>query len=363
MQLANDSRQPARIFGSHRWCSGIVGIVACVVLSCPDTSAADERQPMKVFILAGQSNMQGHAKVQLMNYQAGQSETKKLYAHLRNNGQWATRNDVWIKSWDRKGRLTVGYGASRNEIGPELQFGWTVGDHYDDPVLIIKTATGGASLYRDFRPPSAGLPPRKHLEDALKKARKKKPKTTLKDIKSRYGRNYRRMMADVRATLTNLATLSPEFRNRKHELAGFVWFQGWNDMINPTYTAAYTENLAHFIRDVRRDLGRPELPFVIGQMGVGGEDIDPESKKAKFKQAQAAVGTMPEFRGNVAVVKTDVYWDKKAHAVFKKGWKEHIDEWKTVGSNWPFHYLGSARTMLGIGKAFGKAIIKLHAGR
>ena len=67
-----------------------------------------------------------------------------------------------------------------------------------------------------------------------------------------------------------------------------------------------------------------------------------------------------EFKGNVALVKTDTFWDKEAEAVFKKGWRENIDEWNKVGSDYPFHYLGSAKTMLGIGRAFGEAVLKLR---
>ena len=80
----------------------------------------------------------------------------------------------------------------------------------------------------------------------------------------------------------------------------------------------------------------------------------------KFKAAQAAVLQAAAFKGNVALVKTDVFWDEEAAAVFKKGWKQHLDEWNKVGSNYPFHYLGSGKTMLGIGRAFGEAILDLR---
>ena len=103
-------------------------------------------------------------------------------------------------------------------------------------------------------------------------------------------------------------------------MAGFVWFQGWNDMINAEYTAEYTTNLTHFIRDVRKDLKAPKLPFVIGQMGVDGTKANPGVKR--FKDAQAAVMHVPEFKGNVALVKTDVFWDTDADAVFRKGWRQ-----------------------------------------
>ena len=142
-------------------------------------------------------------------------------------------------------------------------------------------------------------------------------------------------------------------------MAGLVWFQGWNDMINDDYTAQYTANLAHFIRDVRRDLDAPDLPLVIGQMGVGGVE-GADAKVRKFKEAQAAVMALAEFKDNVVLVRTDLFWDLEAEAVFKKGWRENLTEWNKVGSDYPYHYLGSAKTMCRIGKAFGEAMIALR---
>ena len=98
----------------------------------------------------------------------------------------------------RKGGLTVGYtgyGGS-SHIGPELQFGNVMGDYLDEPVLLIKTAWGGKSLYVDFRPPSSG---------------------------GQVGPYYTKMIEEVRAALADLG-------DQKYEIAGFVWQQGWNDM-------------------------------------------------------------------------------------------------------------------------------------
>ena len=64
--------------------------------------------------------------------------------------------------------------------------------------------------------------------------------------------------------------------------------------------------------------------------------------------------------GNVALVKTDVFWDLEADAVFKKGWRQNLQEWNKVGSDYPYHYLGSAKTVLGIGRAFGDAVLELR---
>jgi hypothetical protein len=319
--------------------------------------AADPQKPVKVFILAGQSNMEGKAKVSLLEYQAQQPATRDLFKHLRKGDKWVERDDVWIKFLDRKGKLTVGYGSPKC-VGPELEFGNVVGDHYEEQVLLIKTAWGGRSLFCDFRPPSAGLPPAKVLDHMLAEQKKRKPETSLDDIKKPFGASYRAMLDEVKGTLADLKTLFPNYAGQGYEVAGFVWFQGWNDMINADYTAEYTANLTHFIRDVRKDLKAPKLPFVIGQMGVDG--AKPGANVKKFKDAEAAVMEVPEFKGNVALVKTDVYWDTEADAVFKKGWKEHLDEWNKVGSDYPYHYLGSARTMCDIGRAFGKAVLELR---
>lgn len=321
-------------------------------------AAADQPRPIKVFILAGQSNMQGKAKVSLLEYQAQQPATRTLFQPLRPQGRWLERADVWIKYLDHQhGKLTVGYGSPKC-IGPELGFGMVTGDRYQEPVLIIKTAWGGRSLYRDFRSPSAGLPSAQVLEKMLANMKKQQPNATLKDVQKTFGATYRAMLEDVHETLDNLKKYFPEYAGQGYELAGFVWFQGWNDMIDAAATAEYTKNLGHFIDDVRKDLKAPRLPFVIGQMGVDG--LKPNANIQRFKAAQAAVLKEDRFQGNVALVKTDTFWDTEAEAVFKKGWRQHIEEWNKVGSDYPFHYLGSPRTMLAIGRAFGEAILELR---
>ena len=327
------------------------------ILLVPMSLSAAEPKPLKVFVLAGQSNMEGKAKMSLVDYQAQQPDTSELFKEFRKGDSWVERDDVWVKFLDRKGKLTVGYGSPKC-IGPELGFGAVVGNHYAEPVLLIKTAWGGRSLYRDFRPPSAGLPPDAVLEKMLADQQKRKKDATLADVKKPFGASYRAMIEEVTGTLAGLGKHFPELADHKPELAGLVWFQGWNDMINADATKEYASNLAHFIRDVRNDLRAPKLPVVVGQMGVDGDH--PNASVKRFKDAQAAILNVPEFRGNVALVKTDAFWDTEAEAVFKKGWREHLDEWNRVGSDYPYHYLGSAKTMLQIGRAFGEAVLELR---
>jgi len=312
-------------------------------------------RPVKVFVLAGDSNMAGRAKVALLKYQANQAETKERFQHLLQDGKWVVREDVWIKYFKRKGNLTVGFGQEPDRFGPELEFGHVVGDYFDEQVLLIKTCWGGNTLHRDLRSPSSGLPPQEVLEQLRKKLQKFKADATLADAERSYGALYREMLKEVRETLANLGEHFPSYRGQGFEIAGFVYFSGWNDMIeaNPFYA----DQLANLIRDVRRDLKAPNLPFVIGQLGVEPDSVQPGSNDGNFRLAQAAAASLPEFKGNVKLVATDPFWDREANAVLKQ--QNRKDEWDKVGSDAGYHYLGSAKTFCSIGKAFGEAMIEL----
>ena len=137
---------------------------------------APTKGPVKVFILAGQSNMQGQGVV-TMKDKDGKEKPGTLMSMLKEpakaalikdwvnaKGEWAEqRDDVWVydvnEFGNRHGILEFGYGwslGSREWFGPEVQFGRLLGNRFDNQVLIIKTAWGGRDLYKDFRPPSSG---------------------------------------------------------------------------------------------------------------------------------------------------------------------------------------------------------------
>jgi alpha-galactosidase len=342
--------------------TAIFGCLCLVILMTHATSfAVDTSKKVKVFILAGQSNMEGKAKVELLEYQINQPETRDYFKHLKKDGRWVERDDVWINFLDRRGKLTVGFGSPKR-IGPELEFGNTVGDHFEEQVLIIKTAWGGKSLGRDFRPPSSGLPGAEKLKEIVRKTnernkKRKRPQVTLEGVRDMYGHFYRQTMKEIATTLRELDVRFPDYKGQGYEIAGFVWFQGWNDMFDPDFQANYGKHLANFIRDVRKDLNVPHLPFVIGQMGQGG----PEGASVRMKPikaAQASMKAIPEFKGNVKVVRTDVFWDRKAAALVKN-WRDHVEEWNKVGSDYGYHYLGSAITFSKIGRAFGEAMLEM----
>jgi len=360
---------------------------------------AADKKPVKVFLLAGQSNMEGKGRIDpLLNHQIRAPETKAFFAHFHNDGKYIERDDVWINYLKRRGKLTVGYG-SPGRIGLELEFGHVMGNHFEEPVLLIKTAWGGKSIGRDFRPPSSGLQSKEKIDEFVEnmcrrdynnlirrewdEAKKKNPKITRKEIEAKsdasidgirlakgdeyrkeviesYGHYYRLMMSEIKTTLAELKTRFPDYDGRGYEIAGFVWFQGWNDMYNG-FQDEYAVNMKNFIRDVRNDLAKPDLPFVIGIMGQNGF-APAKGNMAIVKAAQASMNDVPEFAGNVRAIPTDVHWDKRADAAFPT-WRDNVAEWEKLGSDFPYHYLGSTITFTRIGRALGKALLELRGAK
>lgn len=132
----------------------------------------------------------------------------------------------------------------------------------------------------------------------------------------------------------------PDLAGREFEIAGIIWFQGWNDMINGGFVAEYKENMVHFIKDLRTHLGKENLPFVIGVSGQGGDA--PAGKTKTLRDAQTAPAKMKEFNGNVASVETAPFFDPSTN---------HGDG--------GYHYNGSASFFYNAGVAMGEAMLEL----
>ena len=117
---------------------------------------------MKVFILAGQSNMEGKGFPQPLAWQVSQpayrerslTEDPKAPLYL-----WSSRSDVWVYFHDRHGDFSVGYSPNKDCFGSELNMGHVLGYSFEEPVCLIKTAWGGKALGRGFLPPSMRAAP------------------------------------------------------------------------------------------------------------------------------------------------------------------------------------------------------------
>lgn len=400
----------------HRACSLLVAfsVLSCAALAA-QTPAPKAPRPLKVVVLAGQSNMQGHAAVSTFESLANDPALAPLLARMRDTeGKPAVSKRVWISSigclgdaysdlQEAKGPLTVGFGAPEDKIGPEFTFGLTLERLLDEPVLLIKTSWGGRSLHTDFRPPSAGpyVWSEYELEQLASNNRDVAQERAEKDAAT--GVYYRAMIEHVRFVLADIARVVPGYDPAQgYELAGFVWFQGFNDLVSgwtyerqmePGGFDLYRDLLAHMIRDVRRDLAAPKLPVVVGVMGIGGRKEDTVAPQMHFRAAQIAATKLPEFKGTVVAVETSAFWDdqlealqqrheqvhdtinreaeqhpdwtdeeretRRANAVARAFTPTEISQLRGI-SNGGYHYLGAAKILAPIGEAFAEALMSLR---
>ncbi|MFN3193773.1 MAG: sialate O-acetylesterase [Aureliella sp.] len=216
---------------------------------------------------------------------------------------------------------------------------------------MIKASWGGKSLNYNFRPPSAG---------DYELTEKEKSGDKSEEIERNAGLNYRMINEAVRDVLDNLEDNHPEYdAEAGYEISGFVWFQGFNDQFSPAFRDNYKDNLIAFIRDVRDEYQTPNMPFVIGVLGTGMTAEKVNENPVSVAQRQAA--QVPEFNGSVVSVESYTEYSMYSHAVFEKGWREHYHEWDTVGSDRPYHYLGSGAFFVRLGDSFATAMAELIA--
>lgn len=415
-----------------------LALTASVAIAQDATSTASnsvsEKKPLRVYILVGQSNMVGTGAISTIDCIGDDPATASLHKSMLNEeGKPKTCERVWISSLNGKyrtcggegiGRLSPGYGLRREDptkhgdcIGPEYTFGITMEQNYDGPILIIKTAWGGKSLHVEYRSPSAG---EYQLPDELVEKFRDKGVLEAKqaEAKEYAGKYYRYMIEHVKKVLGDIKRVCPDYdQTAGHELAGFVWFQGWNDYAataqypqsrGEEQFASYRDLLCHFIRDVRTDLQSPELPFVIGVIGVNGNHTpglfsgpaNAQEKMERLRIAMAAPAQLPEFKDSVLAVPTAPFWDDKLGAlgmkqlkiqrmrtsIYKKAKsgpnadgsmspadiKKHMENYnseiftpeelalrkRATGTGGFVHYYGSAKFHAQAGQAFAHALLK-----
>ena len=309
----------------------IASVLAAAVVAFgfagPARAVQGGKSPVQVFIMAGQSNMEGHGEIKprpgsanggkgSLQYLVKDPATAAQYRHIIDaSGNWVVRNDVWIWYLGRKGGLTTGYGANGGLIGPEFQFGHVVGGAIDNQVLIIKTAWGGKSIQKDFRPPSSG---------------------------GEVGPYYKEMIQHIKDVLGNLRANFPDYDGGGFQLAGFGWHQGWNDGCSGEATAEYEKNMINFIRDVRKEVKVKDLPFVIASSGFGGQGCS--GRRLDLCKAQAAAAKAVSMA--VCVDTRDFFRPPDASP-----------------SSQGYHWNRNAETYFLIGDAMGKTMLKLMKAR
>ena len=245
----------------------------------------------------------------------------------------------------------MGCGAGANNIGPELGFGHIVGDHHDEPVLLLKASQGNRSLAWDFLPPGS-----KAFEHEAKvyAGYKESPGSWEKGSKPEpinwyAGKQYDDCFGAAHEVLDQFDAKFPQWKGRGYEIAGFVWWQGHKDQGSEVYASRYEQNLVHLIKTLRAEFKAPDAPFAIATIGFGGWEM--AGNAITVANAQLAVsgesGKYPEFKDNVKTVEIRDFW-RPAEASPKSQ---------------DFHYNQNAETYMLVGEALGRAMVELQGGK
>ncbi len=288
----------------------LIGLAFVTNLNRVEAKEASSNGKLKVFILAGQSNMQGFGFISEDKDGDLDYAAKNDFKYLKDAaGNWAERKDVYYykKKDDNPTASTLSVDNVKKvyrrhpSIGPELTFGHVLGQHFEDEVLLIKCAWGGQPLAATFRPPSSGPMADGTSPDYM-------------------GTKYKAVLTETKEVLDNLEKYFPVIKSKEYEIAGFFWHQGWNDGCNKDFTKEYEANMVNFVNDMRKDLKTPNLPFVIATSGMGGKGgavVTAQLKAAKKLDNCYAVDTI-RFRGN-KVGRQISHWFNCANSYCKIG--------------------------------------------
>jgi hypothetical protein len=218
-----------------------------------------EIRPVKVFILAGQSNAVGYNHIK--EFRGSGSFLTENSANLAKVMFWPGSNarsgfeNAWTKLQPGVSEISPGEPYKDGCFGPEIGFALTVQKLLPgDKIAIIKYAEGGTGIsrsrdYTDYIPA---------LKDFNDKGRNWHPPVEGKEG----GLLYENLTNNIRKALESLNN-----QGLKYEISGFLWMQGEHEAgISKKMAEDYGKLLSLFRESVRHDLNIKKLPFIVGEI-------------------------------------------------------------------------------------------------
>lgn len=288
--------------------------------------------------------MEGQGSIEHLEALLANPETAPRYSHLYDDDrEWTVRDDVYVRynEWRRIGKLTTGFGFRTHKFGPELEFGHVVGNVHDETVLIIKTTFGGCSLAADFRPPSSGEAPFDWslMDDHCREFKASNGTLAI-------GHRYHEMMYIINDTLSDITKVIPDYDGSGYDILGFLWFQGFSDLIDKRKVAEYDTNLRNLLDDVRKELNMPDLPITIGELGMQG--TKPDEHHTEFRAIQRNVAET--YNGKI------VFAEVSPNMVI-----DPITDGFDFDGPGQYHYNGRADNYIEIGRVLAEAALSLNS--
>ena len=175
-----------------------------------------KEKPVRLFILAGQSNMDGCGLA------------KELPKKYQTRLEWVTVWDNTLKKWVALAETTFSIRRD-HQFGPEMAFAHRLAKAYPDQrIALIKTSGGGTTLFMHWLPDSV---------------------------------MYRRCLENIHNAMDHLTEA-----NQPYEMCGMLWMQGESDSETPEMANAYEENLRLLFAALRKEMKKPDLPIVMGRI-------------------------------------------------------------------------------------------------
>lgn len=205
---------------------------------------ANVKQKIKVFLLAGQSNMDGRGDGSKLSQQdllaLKRAQKNVLFAY---NGKAAEPLYVTTPLAHIQKKF-----ALEKTFGPELFFGIGLSQAFpEEKILLIKRSLGGSSLYGCWNPNWTAK--KASLMNELNR-----PKL------------YSELISDIHRILS-------DYNKEEYEICGMLWVQGETDSSKkkwgPKPADTYEENLKTLISSIREEVGDKNLPFLMLQVGSG----------------------------------------------------------------------------------------------
>ena len=260
-----------------------------------EATAAGATGPVKVFLLMGQSNMNGRGNIGVLKDKLTKDLPDKYPPSLVK-----MRDDVWITGANGNGisnqmsnvRLEPGFGQFKY-YGPELAFGHAMGDHYKEKVLLIKIIAGGTALATHWTSPGA--------------ARRTNRQGPLKGRRA----GFQTAFYKTKKALDSLPKLIKGYDPKQgYQIMGIVWVHGNAD--GGRYSKEYEDNLVDFIVDLRAMFALPGLPF------IAVESLSSRAPGSAFKNATDRVNKQAGNTRAAAIItksRIDLRGDK-AYSVY-----------------------------------------------
>lgn len=271
---------------------------------------------------------------------------------LDSKGEWAVRNDVMLNdAYMGKGQSDpLSAKACGPTFGPELGFGFVLGEYLNEPVIVMKADIGNRSLGWDILPPgSKSYTFDGKLYPGYGETLSPDGKVVKPGPADWYaGKQYDDFTTSLHDVLDNFKTKYPQYAEQGFEVAGFFWWQGHKDGPNPAHNARYEENLVNLIKAWRKEFKAPNAKWTIATVGFHGENMNEEYKK--IAQAQLNVSDPklhPELAGTVRTIDTRPFWREP----------------EVSPINQDYHYNHNAETYMLTGDALGRAMVELLGGK